>query len=397
MKWQVSQSFRCFQPSTIPCSSTSAFLVWCSTLSIPPTPVSSLLSNQPLTGYFDSASQRLKWHISQSFCCFYPSTIPCSSMSAFLVWDSTLFIPPTPHPHLLSSHPFQSCPSQGDLILNLRGWSDRSANLFAAFIPARSRVHPCQHSWFETALFLYPPPPTPTSCLPIPFKAAPHRVTYLKFSEGEVTGQPIILLLSAQHDPMFIHVSIPGLTQHEVIRAGPAQFGYDLRDNSPVSDVCWCAYIHEYCVACLSFYLSCFHAHTHTYTHACTHMHTHARTHACTHTHAHTCMHTHTNACNHAHNHACTHTRTDTHARAHTYTCMHVHVHTCIPTDRDLHTHAHTLTYWLTHRHTQAHACTHAHKHARTHAHTHTHTHSVKKTNAWIYIKKPWLMSLLRP
>ncbi|KAK7089469.1 hypothetical protein V1264_024679 [Littorina saxatilis] len=39
----------------------------------------------------------------------------------------------------------------------------------------------------------------------------------------------------AQHDPMFIHVTIPGLKETEVIRAGPAQFGYDLKDNTPVT------------------------------------------------------------------------------------------------------------------------------------------------------------------
>nr|KAG5703061.1 hypothetical protein BaRGS_016222 [Batillaria attramentaria] len=39
----------------------------------------------------------------------------------------------------------------------------------------------------------------------------------------------------AQHDPMFIHVSIPGLSTTMTLRAGPAQFGYDLKEGSPVS------------------------------------------------------------------------------------------------------------------------------------------------------------------
>ena len=34
---------------------------------------------------------------------------------------------------------------------------------------------------------------------------------------------------------MFIHLSIPGMADKETIRAGPAQFGYDLKEKKAVS------------------------------------------------------------------------------------------------------------------------------------------------------------------
>ena len=47
----------------------------------------------------------------------------------------------------------------------------------------------------------------------------------------------IRLSFTAQHDPMYIHVEVPGMSQKIVYRAGPAQFGYNLKENSPVSCV----------------------------------------------------------------------------------------------------------------------------------------------------------------
>ncbi|XP_025112194.1 ER degradation-enhancing alpha-mannosidase-like protein 3 isoform X2 [Pomacea canaliculata] len=38
----------------------------------------------------------------------------------------------------------------------------------------------------------------------------------------------------AQHDPMYIIINIPGLKEKHVLRAGPAQFGYDLKTQKPI-------------------------------------------------------------------------------------------------------------------------------------------------------------------